>query len=760
VWDAVCAVCAALTRAGDDRFTLEVHESAIRLIESMWFFHPTEEVRLRAFFADKAALYDGLALCYQRLGATAEAWETLEAAKTRYLSDLIVRRRAAPLETYSQVQDVRWAPVRGASAAAEGATDGAAAGQHQLAGIEAAGIDDRSRVPEPEHRKAFADLLRSPNAPRWRVDFIKALWDGAPAWVASPSGFRLREAFTPLRLSIQDAVRRRRGEPGAVPLTELRHMIESTRDALAEIDFTHKDRVLALGSDYFPGVAAFVEAAPPYNTVETLELEALLEVLNVICGEASPPRTSNDPPARSGDAFQKDASPPSRTRRLHEASQRLDAAWQSVAEPNWRYVTRLARGEPSSFSRLRAMLGYESAHAIVAFHVTARGTVVYLFRGASRIDQLPASDSSHFQSSDTLTFPALTLERVQELVGTGWLDPLQTLELHTNNERIEGPARLRMTETLGQIYTELLGPVVQRLRRWKIRRLTLIPSRGLYALPLHASWYASGGDQRYLAEDYDIAYAPSVTLLDICWTRCENRLPSPVRLYSRAGSSSDLPFAQTEVARVARLFPKSRLPTFAESQRADTATHIHFACHGDYNWEDPLESGLQLAEDQRLRLADLFNDALPLKNASLVVLSACQTGVADPTDLADEYLGLTAGFLFSGARAVISTLWPVNDLATMLLMEQLYRHQLNRKRGTAAALRHAQRSLRKVSAESVCRRLTAELAKLPAADKGSTQEKILRSALLTFSEMPTDKRPFDHPYCWAAFTMNGVFEPA
>jgi len=181
-----------------------------------------------------------------------------------------------------------------------------------------------------------------------------------------------------------------------------------------------------------------------------------------------------------------------------------------------------------------------------------------------------------------------------------------------------------------------------------------------------------GGKKRYLTEDYEIAYAPSITLLDICKTRSENRLPSAIRLYSRAGSSSDLPFARSEVASIARLFPKSTVPTFAEpdsSSGADMATHIHFACHGDYNWDDPLESGWQLAEDQRLKLADLFNDTFPLRNASLVVLSACQTGVADPDDLADEYLGLTAGFLFAGAPAVISTLWPVNDLATMLLME-------------------------------------------------------------------------------------------
>jgi CHAT domain-containing protein len=183
---------------------------------------------------------------------------------------------------------------------------------------------------------------------------------------------------------------------------------------------------------------------------------------------------------------------------------------------------------------------------------------------------------------------------------------------------------------------------------------------------------------------------------------------------------------------------------------------VHFACHGDYNWQDPLESGLELAEDKRLRLADLFEDAFPMKQASLVVLSACQTGLADPGDLADEYLGLTAGFLFAGAPAVISTLWPVDDLATMLLMERLYRFHLHKRMSPAAALRQAQGWLRRVSKESACRRLTAELKRCSTGRKDSPQEEIIRRTLDDFKL--AKKRPFDHPYYWAAFTMNGVFQ--
>jgi CHAT domain-containing protein len=130
--------------------------------------------------------------------------------------------------------------------------------------------------------------------------------------------------------------------------------------------------------------------------------------------------------------------------------------------------------------------------------------------------------------------------------------------------------------------------------------------------------------------------------------------------------------------------------------------------------------------------------------------------MADPGDLADEYLGLTAGFLFAGAPAVVSTLWPVDDLATMFLMERFYQLHLHQRMSAAGALRRAQWWLRQLTAESVCRRLTAELKRFATSAKDSPQEEIVRSAQRTMSGLEPKRRPFDDPYYWAAFTMNGV----
>jgi CHAT domain-containing protein len=63
-------------------------------------------------------------------------------------------------------------------------------------------------------------------------------------------------------------------------------------------------------------------------------------------------------------------------------------------------------------------------------------------------------------------------------------------------------------------------------------------------------------------------------------------------------------------------------------------------------------------------------------HARLLVLSACQTGLAAGTladvPAGDDWVGFTQAFLFSGASNVLATLWPVQDRATARFMERFY----------------------------------------------------------------------------------------
>ena len=84
------------------------------------------------------------------------------------------------------------------------------------------------------------------------------------------------------------------------------------------------------------------------------------------------------------------------------------------------------------------------------------------------------------------------------------------------------------------------------------------------------------------------------------------------------------------------------------------ATSIaHFACHGQQNSQNPLESAL-LLNDGALKVSQIIQQSMP--QASLAFLSACETAMGDE-NLPDEVIHLGATLLFAGFRGVVATMW-------------------------------------------------------------------------------------------------------
>jgi CHAT domain-containing protein len=113
---------------------------------------------------------------------------------------------------------------------------------------------------------------------------------------------------------------------------------------------------------------------------------------------------------------------------------------------------------------------------------------------------------------------------------------------------------------------------------------------------------------------------------------------------------------------------------------------LHLAAHGHYRLDQPDLSYVQLADGQ------LYTDDLLQQDLSyeLVTLSACETGRARATG--GELIGLGRGFLYAGAGALVTSLWPVVDAVTLSLMQHFY-SALRTGGSKAAALRDAQRGL-------------------------------------------------------------------
>ena len=125
---------------------------------------------------------------------------------------------------------------------------------------------------------------------------------------------------------------------------------------------------------------------------------------------------------------------------------------------------------------------------------------------------------------------------------------------------------------------------------------------------------------------------------------------------------------------------------------ADLRSHryVHFATHSIANEDVPELSGIVLSQDTTggedgvLHLGEVYNLDL---DAELVVLSGCQTGLGMFAK-GEGLVGLTRGFMYAGADALLASLWQVGDGSTRAFMESFYEEKL----GGVSAVQALQRA--------------------------------------------------------------------
>lgn len=110
------------------------------------------------------------------------------------------------------------------------------------------------------------------------------------------------------------------------------------------------------------------------------------------------------------------------------------------------------------------------------------------------------------------------------------------------------------------------------------------------------------------------------------------------------------------------------------SEQSRTAPILHISTHGHFNEHDPANVGLAVTpEFGTNRYVTKFDIHSHRFSNQLVVLSGCDTNRGKV--LAGEGpQSLARTFLMSGADNVISTLWPVSDRASSIIMKHFYQH--------------------------------------------------------------------------------------
>jgi CHAT domain-containing protein/tetratricopeptide (TPR) repeat protein len=342
------------------------------------------------------------------------------------------------------------------------------------------------------------------------------------------------------------------------------------------------------------------------------------------------------------------------------------------------------------------------------------------------------------------------------------LSEIDVVQLPSQSEPIGQPGSPQeFVDFICSGVSKMVEPIVERLSTLGLAEGSPVVVMGgvLDLFALHATSRQTAEGTRFFIDDYTVSYVPSCELLRICQNRVRSRGQCKSSVLTVTDPTNDLRFAQAESDTLSDLFarnlnlPGNKATAEAVIQGTKGMPYVHFACHGYYLPEDPSRSGLRLANGAQLTAADVILK-LDLSASRLVVLSACQTGLTDFTSLRDEYVGLPAAFLQAGAPAVVSTLWEVNDLSTMLLMNRFYRIHCTENVSAPNALRDAQRWLRDVTSAELF--MVFERFRQAATDAKEPMYARLQEKFVKDTLSDPRSKPFEHPFFWAGFTYTGA----
>ncbi|MCU1315252.1 MAG: hypothetical protein JWN63_574 [Candidatus Acidoferrum typicum] len=276
-----------------------------------------------------------------------------------------------------------------------------------------------------------------------------------------------------------------------------------------------------------------------------------------------------------------------------------------------------------------------------------------------------------------------------------------------------------------QLYQILLSPVLTSFRE---SRLIISPDDSLYALPFDALRDGVG----LLLRTKIISYTPSGSVLwQLRTTRSDEskrpllavgavdykfarELPNAF-IHTSVGATvvrgmaqfsgatlEDLPGSRDEILAISQiagpdsqvLQGQSATETRFKAERLSEFRVIHLATHAAADPQYPDRGALILGvapntpDDGLLQVREIMQLSL---NADLVTLSACETRVGADRQEAGV-VNLEQAFLIAGARAVLASLWNVEDNSTTALMTAFYQH-LAEGEDKALALTHAKRDM-------------------------------------------------------------------
>ena len=286
------------------------------------------------------------------------------------------------------------------------------------------------------------------------------------------------------------------------------------------------------------------------------------------------------------------------------------------------------------------------------------------------------------------------------------------------------------------LYQWLFKPLDPYLEAEQIDTLLLCTGPSLRSLP----FAALHDGEKFAIEKYNLARIPAFNLTNTDYAdKGEQKV-----LAMGASEFSDLPSLSGVEVELDTIVPKlwSGLKMFnrqftvdnlMQAHRQGSFDIIHIASHARFNAGSPEESYIQFS-DRRLSLKQLANIRLDSPSVDLLVLSACETAVGNE----DAEYGFAGLAMQAGVKSALASLWPIDDIGTVLLMSEFYQ-QLKSTPIKVEALRKAQLKM-------LQKQVFVEGDRV----RGSDVE-------LDLPEMTAEAKSlnFNHPYYWSGFTIIG-----
>ncbi|KAK3739370.1 hypothetical protein QZH41_004768 [Actinostola sp. cb2023] len=388
---------------------------------------------------------------------------------------------------------------------------------------------------------------------------------------------------------------------------------------------------------------------------------------------------------------------------------------------NEKYFPTRAWNPPLLYGDVEKMLS--SSGFDMLFYVTGEKPLVHMWVLAQQTPVFLKESEFHSIESLSSEFAADEAEQLEKdflekmvnkaygkmVVRQGFQSEDRSLEpIHDNeNNQQEKDAKSRNVyddnelicdRPLEYLFEALVAPIQDKLTQDEI---VIIPDGPLFKVPFAA--LRDSTNESYLSDSKRIRLTPSLKALKILTDSTEDQhsttgaliVGNPdvgeVMFRSKKCRFSRLPGAEREAERISETLGISAIIGQQATKQAikqrlrEGVAVIHFAAHGSAEGEIALspaatEEQGSIPEEKDYLLTIKEVQEIGIK-AQLVVLSCCHSGRGEIKS--EGVVGMSRAFLAAGARAVVASLWAIDDDASMVFMTKFYSHL---KRGESASI--------------------------------------------------------------------------